>query len=312
MIKKICTGLLMATLLVPSLSFAQSSSTTIDVEPIEAQTDIHIEEQALEDLPSTFDLLWLSVVERIDLWLTISEETKVEKRLEYAAKREQLAAEILASSDTAQRAAQAYRLLQRANDLAGDSLEIAKRWQTEPGVEIDGLYAKITDYYIHREQLLETLEEKIPDSYREKFLEVQAALYEDGEVFFRYVYTEHIPQDLKETIEQARADVAARYEGQAAFRAEREAWIELLRAGLSQSADDARALWEKQTEQYRQAVEREAAEQDTSPRESYISPAELLKRAKEISADAEARVDAYRSGDAEQGTASNTQTEGAF
>jgi len=208
------------------LSSTTTNDSAIVVEDVSVDADDSVQdfnsetgEETVEAAPSRFGLWWRNLRETAAIALTFNPVKKAERRIEYAAKRMEIAERIAGSSDNPKVQARAERAIKRAQKYMDKVEERKDRWE---GKKSGRLVKRIADNADKKERILERIENRLPENRRAKFRVLREKGLEKSRRLMNAIDNENIPEEVREHLQTVKNRIDARVKEVKGYNEERK------------------------------------------------------------------------------------------
>jgi len=216
---KYILGLLSLSLLLVSPALAtedvvEDGVTTTDTEVVgevvvELTNELEgIEIEVAEKAPTRFGMFWKNVRERVSLVITFDPVKKAEKQLKFAEEKMQIAEKLLDSGDVSEKRQEwAEKIIERADELMARVEEKKEKWLENPDERAQRLFKNVITHQVRKNQVLDRIEEKIPEERMEKFMELKEKILENSDRVIKVLKSDNIPEEMQKYVEIVREHI---------------------------------------------------------------------------------------------------------
>ncbi|MBT6294641.1 MAG: hypothetical protein HOJ25_03045 [Candidatus Magasanikbacteria bacterium] len=224
----------------------------------EIEGDLVLEEVEVTEIdtaPSRFGMFWRGVRERLSLVTTFDPVKKAEKRLRFAEERMEIAEKIAEDSGNENVDERMQKIIDRAQNMIEKVEQKKDDWLSEPDERKKRLMRNIATHHTRRNQVLERIEERLPEDRREKFQQHVERLSNAGKRFFDNVNDEELPEGVRDHIKKHRVRVQAHVEKVKEFNTRRKDLRVRIADGDESAKEDLQQLKERRHEYVKEKKE---------------------------------------------------------
>jgi len=231
------------------LDLVSTTQTTQESVSTESEELEGIEIIVPTEVPSAFGLWLRGVKERVKIVTTLDPIKKDELRLKYAEERMKLAELIAGKSDKLEVQAKAQKMIERSQELMNRVEEHKDKFLENPDERVQRLLKNIGLHQIHREQMMDTVEEKLQDKLSEEQIQRLRELRErglkDGERLLNAINNEKLPEKVRVHLQQVKERVEAHSQTVQQFQEQKKDILDAVKNGDEQAKEKLQQLWEE-------------------------------------------------------------------
>ncbi|PLX26564.1 hypothetical protein C0581_03980, partial [Candidatus Parcubacteria bacterium] len=195
-----CLGLGTAAMAQTDESDSGDTSTTTE----EVISEDAVEE--IDEVPTTFGLWWREVKERITVGLTFDPIQKAEKQLQHAKERMRIA-ELMSESENENVQERAANMIEKAQRFMSQVEEKREKWTDKSDDKVNRLREHLADFQLRREEIMDKIEDRIPEDKQERIQELRQKGLEQGSRLLHAINNENIPEPVREHLQNVKDSI---------------------------------------------------------------------------------------------------------
>ncbi|MFH1789540.1 MAG: DUF5667 domain-containing protein [bacterium] len=187
-------------------------------------------------MPSQWGLWWKSAKEKLALTFTFNSVKKAEKHIKFAEERFKYAEYILENSTDANKQEWAEKMIEKADQYINKVEENKDKWINNVNAGKRNILKNVATHQIRRENMLDRIEEKLPDDKLEKFREMREKSIEQHRKFMLNIYNnQKMPDSVKSELKTIKDKIEQKYRDIVEFQVEKRG-LQIKAQGGDQSA----------------------------------------------------------------------------
>ncbi|MBT3538594.1 hypothetical protein HOF40_03465 [Candidatus Parcubacteria bacterium] len=217
-------------------------------------------EEEITEVPSTFGLWWREVKERVITGLTFDPIQKAEKQLQHAKERMRIA-ELMSESEDESVQERAEKMIEKAQKFMSQVEEKREKWTDKSDEKVNRLREHLADFQLRREQVMDKIEDSIPEDKQERIQELRQKGLEQGTRLLNAINNENIPEPVREHLQNVKDRIEEHAEEVKLFRDEKHDLLEKAKDGDEDAKEALKQLNQDRKEDLKErtAVIREKA-----------------------------------------------------
>lgn len=214
-----------------------------------------VEVEEVVKMPTTWGNFWNNVKERVAVTLTFDPIKKAEKQLKYAERHMKIAEYVAEHADSEKAQALAERAVVKAQKYM-EKIEAKKdKWIENIDDRARGLYKNIVTHQIRKENILDKLEEKLPEEKLEKLREMRENGLKKSQRFLNAIENDKIPEEVKEHLKKVKSRVENHVQEVKEFNQKKRELLRNAKDGDESAKEELEALRENRQEEVQNRVQ---------------------------------------------------------
>ncbi len=247
--RKIYNFSIIATLAILLLAGAVNAQTSTSANNTADDALVGVVVQAVTKMPTGWGLWWRGVKEVIVVNLTFDPVKKAEKRIQFAEENIKIAEYVSANTTDAKKQAWAQKRVEKANEHIAKLEESKDEWINHPEARKRELIKNLATHQIHREKVLDKMEERLPTEKAEKLQEIRTKAIEQREEFIDKIKNNpNIPSSTLRRLENVRTMVQTKLQDIKDYQADKQELLKKIKDGSVTSTGAIKDLWEDRKE----------------------------------------------------------------